>query len=302
MRLAISLATRRHPDLLKSTIDTTLKNIRNPNTTIFVVVDNDDMPTVEMVEKGEGHSPNVVTFSIAPREDSLGGKYNRILGTEKDADIYLAMVDYAPHLTPGFDEKIIEAASFWPDGIGLVVNHMANLSFTQIYAPTAGLVWKMGYIFPPFFPYWWMDHWLDDIARMIDRLAVADVWADCDSKRPGTMDRRDPVFWATFYDAAKYDRRRIARHIIKGADFVEMEWKKNLLLHNYHLLIEERGTKVNDHVRSMAAGWAQAVPPEAIDDRYIRLRSQALGMLRAYVAEAEAEELTLKMNGKQAAA
>ena len=53
--------------------------------------------------------------------------------------------DYTPHITPGWDTKVLEAASVFPDGIGVVYNHLANLSFPGMVTATAELVEKMVY-------------------------------------------------------------------------------------------------------------------------------------------------------------
>jgi hypothetical protein len=302
MKLAIALATRGRPELLKATVEKTLANVGDSRTRLWVLMDADDPclaalndPATQLVSGGVG-------LNIAAREDTLGGKFNRILKLEPDADVYLAMVDYAPHVTPRFDVKILEAASHFPDGIGVVYGaRMANLSFPQINAVTRKLCEKMSYMYPPYWTYWFIDHWLDDIARMIDRIALADVVVD-DSARPGTMDRRDPVFWSTLYDALKTERWRLARYIIQSPDFQEPEWRKGLLLSGNSIwsLIDQRSYMVNNSVRGNAATWAANNPPEPYDERYGRARNAGIGMLRYALAEMEAEAATKKIN--QAAA
>ena len=195
------------------------------------------------------------------------------------------MADYAPHVTPGFDTKILEAAAMFPDNIGVVYNHMANLSFPQINGVTHGLVKKMGYFYPPYFPYWFVDHWIDDIVKLIGRISVADVWLDV-SQRPGTHDRRDVAWWATFFDAGVVHRRNLARSIIESDDFLEPEWRKKLLLGNHHILIEERSKMTNDSARQTQ--WHKA--PEAVDERYKRIKAVAQGLLREWLPELEAEQ------------
>jgi hypothetical protein len=135
-----------------------------------------------------------------------------------------------------------------------------------------------------------VDHWLDDIARLIGRIAVADVWIDT-SRRPGTQDRRDLPFWATFYDAAVIHRRQIAHSIIKSDEFQEPEWRKRLLL-SHHPLIEERSKLINDSARAIQ--WP--IPPEKVDDRYRRVKAAAQAMLREWIPELEAEEATRRIN------
>ncbi len=282
MTLSILLTARSRPELLRWTVETTLQNIREHDTKLIIAVDADDTPeTIAAAEELELRS-SCIQASILPREDTLGAKVNRVLRVAP-ADVYLHMVDYRPHLTPGFDTKILEAASLFPDGIGVVYSHMANLSFPEINAVTAGLVQRMGYFYPPYFPYWFVDHWLDDIARLIGRIAVADVKTD-GSRRPGTGDRRDTAWWATFYDAGVIHRRKMAHAIINSADFQEPEWRKKLLL-SHHPLIEERSKMINDSARTTR--WQ--IPPEAPDDRYRRAKSAAQALLREWIPDLEAE-------------
>lgn len=282
MSLSIILAARARPELLRRTIETTLPNIHEVDTTFVIAVDDDDPETVAAAM--EFHGKNNVSVSVKPREDSFGGKYNRVL-TEAPADVFLPMADYAPHITPGFDTKILEAASLFPDGIGIVYNHMANLSFPDCNGVTAKFAEKMGYVYPPYFPYWFVDHWVDDIAKLIGRISFADVTLD-KSKRPGTHDRREVAWWATFYDAGIVHRRKLARSIVRSDDFIEPEWRKKLLLSDYHMLIEGRSKMTNDTAR--ITQWGK--PPEAVDDRYRRIKSQAQALLREWLPELEAEQ------------
>lgn len=282
MKLSICLAARKRPELLLRTIETTLQNIRESDTKFVVAIDLDDEETSIAAMQFDGRDN--VEVNIRPREDSFGEKYNRVLEIAP-ADVYLPMADYAPHVTPGFDTKILEAASIFPDGIGVVYNHWANLSFTDIDGMTAGLVKKLGYIYPPYFPYWFVDHWVDDIAKLIGRISFADVWLD-KSKRPGTHDRREVAWWATFYDAGVVHRRNLARSIVESDDFIEPEWRKKLLLSDYHMLIEERSKMTNDSARQTQ--WHK--PPEEMDERYRRIKSKAQAMLREWLPDLEAEQ------------
>ncbi len=283
MSLSIILAARKRPELLRRTVEITLQNIREQDTKFVIAVDDDDPETVAVAQEFDGRDRIIV--SVKPREDSFGAKYNRVLTETPDFSVALPMADYAPHITPGFDTKILEAASIFPDGIGVVYNHWANLSFTDIDGMTAGLVKKLGYVYPPYFPYWFVDHWVDDIAKLIGRISFADVWLD-KSKRPGTHDRREVAWWATFYDAGVVHRRNLARSIIESEDFIEPEWRKKLLLSDYHMLIEERSKMTNDSARQVQ--WPK--PPEAIDDRYLRIKDVAKGLLREWLPELEDEQ------------
>lgn len=267
MSLSVILATRKRPDLLPWTIDQTLRNVALPDTKLVIAVDDDDKETIGFVP----HEPRVL-WSIRPREDSLGEKYNRVLEIAP-ADVYLVMVDYAPHVTPGFDRKILEAAKLFPDGIGVIYNHWATARFPVMNAVTYQMANLMGGIYPAWYPYWFIDHQLDDIAKMIGRIAWADVEVNRD-RRPGTQDKRDPAFWATFYDAMRGERHEIAERILSVMD--EPKWRKALLRNAWYAIDEHSERVVNDEVRREAPHH-RTVPP---DERYVRIKARAKEELR----------------------
>lgn len=255
--------------MLAWTLDNTIPNIRNPHTMLMVSVDDDD----EESKKVAMRYMDRVWISSEPREDSVGAKYNRAL--KVPADVYLPMVDYVAHVTPGFDEKILEAAALFPDGIGVVYNYLANYSFPGIQAVTQGLVDKLGYIFPEHFPYWFIDHWVDDVAKMIDRISFADVQVAVNNNR-STHEYREPYFWATFFDACGLVRRKQARDIIDGEDFLEPDWRKEVLRRHYPL-IESKSQWVNEQVRSAGTGRLNATDG---GERYTRIKGNAVSMLQ----------------------
>lgn len=278
MKLSIVLATRGRPPLLKNTIERTLANITEPETKFVISLDTDDKET--LYYPGFPDDPRLV-WSIKPREDALGDKANRVL-LEAPADVYLYMVDYAPHITPGFDRKILDAAALFPDNIGVVYNYMVTSVFPAMNAVTHRLCELMGGFYPKWFPYWFVDHWLLDIHEMIGRpAAVAECMVDT-LNRPGTRDFREPAFWGTVYDALKPERRAIAERIFAAPDFQEPEWRKKLL-RNHWPLIEQRSDRINDSCRRM--GFAMGVP---MDERYKRIRGAAAAMLRERLGEMEA--------------
>jgi hypothetical protein len=282
LRLAINLATRGRPQMLLATLAWTFDNIRCPETVFMVSGDDDDEATVAIVPAIEalGRAKNIrLIVSIAPREDTIGAKWNRILAAAPDADVYLPMCDDGAHVTPGFDARILAAASRWPDGIGVVFNYLENLSFTSIQAVTRRFAELLGgpagpKIYVEHFPYWFVDHWLSDIAEMIDRVAFAHVRMDC--RQPGTQEMRDPAFWATFYDACHLRRRRLANDIIASGEFLIPAWQKAILLERYPL-IEGYSKIINDGVRQMEGRGITLLPH---DERYIRVKAAAKALLK----------------------
>jgi hypothetical protein len=274
MKLVIALATRGRPALLRDTLRWTLPNITEGNTQLIVMADADDAPTMEVMRDFPDHADRLI-FNVHEREDTVAEKFNRAL--RWNADVYTAMVDHTHITTKGFDAKILEAATEFPDGIAFVFNHHANLSFIGTYSWTRKAADHLGYLFPPYFPYWFIDHWIDDIARMVDRVAFADVVSDSSRKQP-TQEMREPGWWATWFDAGFLWRRRIAQSIIDSDEFQEPEHRRRVLQRNFPL-IEGHSRLVNSHVRGQDMDLRRASALSNADPRYLRMKEKAIALL-----------------------
>lgn len=279
MKLVISLATRGRPQQLIETISRSIANLTHPETLFIVQADQDDQATqwafYNSVAQGLRPAAGQLAINVRPREDTIAAKWNRAL--EIPADLYLVAADDDPYITPGYDTKLLEAADRFGDGIGMVYGHMANASFSGVVAPTRDLCDKLGYIFPEHFPYWWVDHWTDDLARMIGRISFADVRTD-QSKAGKTQEMREPAWWATWFDAAYLKRRNEAIGIINSAEFDEPQWRKEMLISAVPI-IEGRSRWVNDQVRGQGRnleGWSGLTPA---DERYQRVKQKAVDMV-----------------------
>lgn len=280
MHLAISLATRGRPYRVVETINRSIANWTNPNTVMWVMCDNDDPKTVELA----GRWGDRVRFSSMSREDTIAEKWNRIVKHEPNAHLYLVAADDDPYITPGYDQKLLDASMVFPDQIGMVYGHMANASFSGVVAPTRRLVELMDdKIFPEYFPYWFVDHWTDDVARLIGRLAFADVRTD--QSNPGkTQEMREPGWWGTYFDALYLVRRRQAHAIINHPSFDSPPWLKQLLL-THHPLIEYRSRWINESLRAQNSQMMQWSGLTNTDERYLRKKSEAVALLPSILAE-----------------
>src|SRR5882757_4993263 len=111
MKLVISLATRGRARQLIDTITKSVANFALSNTVMMVQVDADDTDTVAAL--GQAALDARVKVSVKPREDTIAAKWNRALA--EPADLYLVAADDDPYITPGYDTKLLEAASRFPD-------------------------------------------------------------------------------------------------------------------------------------------------------------------------------------------
>lgn len=272
------MPTRGRPQQLIDTITKCSAHIVCPETVIMVHVDDDDQPTIDALNNAAlpRKAFAAMQVTVGPREDTIAAKWNRAL--KVSADIYLVSADDAPEATPGFDARIIDAAKRFPDGIGVVYGHLANLSFPSIMAPTAKFCEKLGHIFPELFPYWFVDHWIDDIARITGRISFADVRTD-QSRAGVTQEMREPAWWATFFDAAYLMRRSIAHALIRDSEFQASDWQRDLLLAN-HPLVEVRSRLINESVRAQhrELAWANR-HLSLVDPRYQRIKQRAIDVV-----------------------
>jgi hypothetical protein len=287
-RLAISLATRGRPEQLIDTVTKSVANWTNPRTVLYIMADGDDEPTADAIGRW-GKLGDRIKLSVRPREDTIAEKWNRVIEFEPDADLYLIAADDDPYVTPGYDQKLLDAAARFPDGIGMVYGHMANASFSGVVAPTRGLVDKLGHIFPTYFPYWFVDHWTDDIAKMIDRISFADVRTD-QSRAGKTQEMREPGWWATWFDAAYLMRRKIAHGILddlktEELDYIRLQskhewrWKDVDRIRSCAPLIEYRSRWINDQVRQLAPQYEHWSGLSNGDARYQRVKQRAIDMV-----------------------
>jgi hypothetical protein len=284
MKLCITLATRSRPQQVVETITKSTANLVLDNTVFMVQVDDDDKATIEALHAAPLDSR--VQVHVHPRPDTIASKWNRALITS--ADVYLVAADDDPYITPGYDKKVLDAATLFPDGIGMVYGRMANASFSGAVCPTAKFCEALGHIFPEYFPYWFVDHWTDDVARLIGRISFADIATD-QSKAGRTQEMREPGWWATWFDAAYLMRRRIAQKIIIGDDFQECALTKQRLLHQAPL-IEYRSKWINDNVRAMSPQVEWSMRGNPPDERYLRIKQRAIDIVPDLLADLEPAE------------
>lgn len=276
-KLVCNLITRGRPARLLDTITRTLANIANPNTVLMVSVDLDDAITIEMLAAMKPDAR--IKVSIKEREDTLGEKYNRALSVP--ADLYMPMVDHTVPVTKGFDQLMLNAAALFPDGIGAVHTQMANASFAAYNAITAKWVETVGELYPTYFPYWFVDHWTDDLARMIGRISHADVMCDMGQKPP-TAELREPGWWGTWFDAAYMMRRAQAEKLLAAMEN-NLDGYGRRCINNFPL-IEHRSRWINDTVRAQNAQLSAQSRLSLQDERYQRVRKRAVDMVPSITA------------------
>jgi hypothetical protein len=144
----------------------------------------------------------------------------------------------------------------------------------------------MGGIYPPDYPFWFVDHHLDDIAQMLGRYVFADVAIDTSARqetpeKPWTQGKRDTWLWAWLFDATRGERQEIARSIIAEMD--ETPARKAALLNDFPVIAQHS---------EMVNGWARQdlgtyQPP---DPWYDKVRENGVARLRQVLSAEEFAE------------
>lgn len=296
MTLTVNIATRGRPELLLKTLEHTMPNVSRKDTKVMVSIDEDDKETISALNRLP--TDDRIHISIKPREDSRGEKYDRAL-TEHPAHVYLPTVDCAPLITPGWDQMILDATGAFPDGIGCVYTPMSNHHFPGLQAPTARLVDKLGHIYNPEYPFWFVDHELDDICRMLGRFAFVDVHFANAEWRPGTTIRmRHLSFWVHYFHIMTEERQKRAWAIIDSPEFLGSQSYK-ALLKNQSIAVCARSAGINSNVLENAAliekERGDKTPAEQ-DEGYMRALQRAQAKLQK-IMQAEEFENVKKTTG-----
>lgn len=279
MKLSIIITTRNRPHLIVPTVRETIRRSRHPETRIIVMHDEDDRLTAGVKPQLERMGARVMTV---PRPHSFGEKVNLGIAAEP-ADVYLLLVDYTPITTEGFDQKILEAAAMHPDGHAFICGWWANLSFPMLNAVTHKMVEKMGGMYPKYYPYWFIDHHLFNVARMIDRVVFVDVVADDSAKKTAagpvwTTNKRETWLWALLFDALAKEQQEQARSIIESPDFDETPARKRVLINNFPWVM---------HHSACVNSLSRAEPGDdfTTDTWYERVRANGIAKLKEVLSE-----------------
>lgn len=281
MSITLCLPSRANPEKLLAVIERTDRNVARPDqVTISVALDDDDVMAVQ--------APTTrckLIWSVAPREDSLGEKYNRC-AANAPAGLYVMGADDNIFTTEGWDERINDAYKIFPDELGFVYFGRLDGTLPTNMAIPHCIVETQGFLFPPFFPFWFHDTWIDEIGHMTSRILWAPVAVEEIGGRGNTRGLRDLPFWTgVFLELApararyaallseKYNPDWLAYQLAQRSDHMKIYfWSRMERWRNPATAIQYERRKSYD-----------AEPSE----RYLRIKAKAQAMLEELRKPAE---------------
>ena len=191
MTVCVCIASRGRPNELRRTIEQMCDRSVLLDTHYAVAIDDDDP---ECLEYGNLVVRKFGVGISAPREISLGAKYNRAASYARSGTtLYVLGVDDCCFSTIGWDKKLLDAAAKFQDGVGAVYfgpKHDDPYQLPESFAVTKGWIDQVGFFCAPHFPFWWHETWVDEIVRMTGRYVWADVQWDKHGEHLNKTQRR----------------------------------------------------------------------------------------------------------------
>lgn len=239
MKLTVTLPTRGRPALLKQALEALTANTKDKdNTKVVVAADTDDGSLDETFTMFFGKpvlNGVELCWSSADRELSLGAKYNRA-AKAAPADAYVQHADDQVIETPGWDDLVRDAlrtfvyedkefrqstldSTVYTTAPGLVYFGLGAGTMPANTVVNAAWIASTGYMFPPHFPQWWHETWLDEVGWLTGRILwVPEIAcrgiAPENNGRGRTKAIRDLAFWAEFFQRTRSLRLAQAQSIL----------------------------------------------------------------------------------------
>lgn len=277
MTVCLCIASRDRPGELARTVNNATDLATAEDTFTSTALDLDDKSTVILPDL------NRTIISLDDRETSLGAKYNRAMEAKR-ADLYVLGVDDAYPSNKGWDQKLADAAAKFTDGVGVVFfgeKRAHPYDLPDGIAVTRRWIEQVGFFCPPYFPFWWHDTWIDELAKLTGRYVWADVtWEKHGKSEVGghkTTRMREVSWWAKFFDATRQMRVDTAIRMINESDDPpwlksqlkqEMQWKCDILW--------QRNGRVRDHGHQYERDYGATYEP---DPGYDQIKAEAVAMM-----------------------
>jgi hypothetical protein len=276
MSIVFCCPTRGKPEYLNDFLAQTIDKSRLPDITFVVGIDADEE---EKYAKSELRKHKQVVWSVEPREDSLGAKFNRCVKAAPGADWYIMGVDDLGLQTIAWDVYVSQLAEHYDDGVGIVNfgRQWNEPGLPAFQMSSAKFIELQGWFMAPFFPFWWHDTWNVEMGQLIGRNMYIDIEVRYPKQEPMTP-RRDIEKWALFFDLTRPLRVNKARQMMEKMNIPG--WRKYELIQMVPQWIAER-ENVNSRCRDPLWGLkfqAERVTDD-VDERHQRLQEQAQAIL-----------------------
>jgi hypothetical protein len=185
----------------------------------WLLIDDDDPAMLPLVQ--DKAFEELTTYPqhwiVRPRPRKLADAWNELWSAARGrAGIFIGFTDDYEMKTPGWDKTTRQVLNFYPDrvALGYIPDPSVAEGTLTIICGTSRLFDLLGYFVIPYFPYWFMDSWVSDIALMLLRRPTLEIGlGPQEGERGQTAGMRNLPFWYEFYIQTLDERRETAERI-----------------------------------------------------------------------------------------
>lgn len=201
--ISLLLPTRRHPDKLHLVLDSIESTVADPSKIVlYFYVDDDDADTIAFLKHLGRVSPYRfdISWHIASKAGSMGKMMEALHRVSRPARIYMPLADDYVFDTPNWDEVLVDIWEKHPDGVWLAYPHDPNSPGNVTFA-IMGSRWLelTGRFLTSYFPFWFDDVWLDQVAQMIGRKIAVPIQMKPMAGKGKTPRMFNLWFWHQFF-------------------------------------------------------------------------------------------------------
>lgn len=208
--LSICLPSRGRPAKCIAAVRSLMQGYDLPlGVEVIIGLDTDDDTRGQVTDALAG-TPRVA-FSIDAPEVTLGRKFNRLAAAATGRWVMWMVDDYtipAPRWPEFLREELTDPWTVY------YLRDDLHPDFTTFPVVSRKMLDVVGFLFAPWFPFWFGDTWWDEIGTLINRKQMLSVAVVAQEGRGKTQGLRDVGFWAEFFEATRGWRVRQAGDIL----------------------------------------------------------------------------------------
>ncbi|MBF0227302.1 MAG: hypothetical protein HQK76_17795, partial [Desulfobacterales bacterium] len=204
--ISLLLPTRKRHTQLKKLFDSIEENTQDKKLIdVWVYVDEDDELTKLFIHNNTWIKYNFkINWIIGER---LPGRSGQILNElwkkcKTNAGIYMGISDDYIFIKKHWDELVRQAFNSYPDRILLAYPEDPTAGGEQVTFAIMSAEWLniVGRFVPEYFPFWFGDTWIDQVAKLIQRKVKLDMRMEPQGGKGKTQGMKNLVFWQNFFN------------------------------------------------------------------------------------------------------
>ena len=186
---------------------------------LWVYVDDDDIRTLDFIASEWDKSIGIqINWHVSSRPITHGAAFTELWNISSNAGIYMVFCDDYVVNTDNWDIFVRETFFNIPSdriAVGYLSDPLMPKGGINFMVETAEWINQVGHFVVPYFPYWFGDTWLQQIAEMVDRKYAipVNVWP-MGGEKGKTHRLWDLPFWDHFFNALLAERVETAIGII----------------------------------------------------------------------------------------